>query len=529
MTRRSQRQRRDAARIRKLEETVAQLDEHGLATNQQRSVRVSRMLLDSSLADSYVGRSHGGDRDYYAVLGYPKSLEFGDFFARYEREHIASRIVDFPADETWRDIPEILDGTDKEGIEDTPFTDALNQLAKRLRLYHYCQRADKMAGIGRYGVLLIGIAGNIPLDQPVGALSSPEDIIYLRPYSEFSASIAQMVNDPNDPRYGLPEIYNLSIAGDLTGEGQRTQRVHWTRVVHIAEGLLENEVFGRPRLQRVFNLLDDMMKLVGGAAEATWKLMRKGFVLDLDPEANLNAADLASLEEQIDEYDHGLRRFMKTRGMNVMDLGSEVVDPSGPFGLIVDLIAGATGIPQRILLGSERGELASSQDASSWAGRIADRRFNWAEPVILRAVIDRLIEWGALPTPTRTEYTVKWKPLFELSETEKATLAETWARGTQIMSQLSGVQAITLSEWRGEFTPFSADLATLEPIHVQQAPQQEGDPNRPDRPDDERSDEDTPNDTTDTADRADVTANSGLSPVEMRALLEAAARVVQYA
>lgn len=156
-------------------------------------------------------------------------------------------------------------------------------------------------------------------------------------------------------------------------------------------------------------------------------------------------ADEAALQEQVDELNHGLRRFLQTRGMNVQDLGSEVVDPSGIFGIIIDMIAAATGIPQRILLGSERGELASSQDASNWAGRIADRRTNWAEPVILRPLIQRLIDWGALPPPRNGEYFFRWQPLFEMSEIDKANIAQTWASANQAM----GGQAISAEESRG--------------------------------------------------------------------------------
>ena len=122
---------------------------------------------------------------------------------------------------------------------------------------------------------------------------------------------------------------------------------------------------------------------------------------------------------------------MKTRGVTVSDLGSEVVDPAGPFGVIIGLIAAATGIPQRILLGSERGELASSQDASNWAGAIASRQLNFAEPTILRPLIDRFIQWGALPPPSARALQVVWDALFELNDQERAMIGVAWADAIQ--------------------------------------------------------------------------------------------------
>jgi hypothetical protein len=431
-----------------------------------RSIRMQRQSLDTT---GQLGKSFDGNRSYYTVLGYPKTIELSQYRAKYDRQGLAGRIVDFPAEETWRDEPELLDGGDKDGSTKTPFVTEFQSLAKRLRLYHYCQRVDKLTGIGQFGVLLLGVTGGAELTQPVERLRSVDDLIYLRPYSQESVEIESIVTDPRDSRYGLPLIYKITPSMDDTVQLQPF-RVHWSRVIHVAENLLDNEVYGRPRLMRVYNDLDDIMKVVGGSAEATWKLMRKGFVLNIDSDATMGPEDEAALQDQVDELDHGLRRFLQTRGMNVQDLGSEVVDPSGIVGLIIDMIAATTGIPQRILLGSERGELASSQDAANWAGRIADRRTNWAEPTILKAIIDRLVQWGALSAPSSSEYTFRWKPLFELSEAEKADLASTWAHCNQSFGQ----QVITASEWRGQFTPFSEELPPeLQEIADQQAQQRE--------------------------------------------------------
>ncbi len=429
-------------------------------TTNVRSVRVDRLNLGKH------GTSHEGDRDYYAVLGYPESLTLQDLYAKFERDGLAGRIVEFPADETWRDTPTVKDGRDKDAKETTRFARAWAAFAEARKVYHYCRRVDTLAGIGRYGVLLIGVAGSATLETPVTRLSSLDQIIYLRPYGESAAEIYEWEDNPADPRFGQPRTYRINLGegvDSLTGTGgkafpARQVIVHHTRVLHVAEGLLENEVYGRPRLQRVYNLLDDVLKVVGGSAEATWKLMRKGFVLNIDPEMDLTPAAIENLEEQFDEYDHGLRRYLRTRGMEVSDLGSEVVEPKELFESLVSLISATTGIPQRILLGSERGELASSQDASSWAGHVASRQLNFAEPNILRPLIDRLVAWGALPRPSSGTYSVTWDPLFEMTDQEKATVAQTWADAAQKAATAFGTPLITPEEFRGEWTPFSAEI-----------------------------------------------------------------------
>jgi len=434
----------------------------------QRPTVNARSILSDRLALGSYGSSHNGTRDYFEVLGYPRQLGINDYLIKFERDPLGGRIVEFPPHETWRDTPTVKDGRDKNALDDTAFARTWSDFAERLRVYHYCQRADTLCGIGRFSILLIGVAGGESLETEVTRVASLDQLLYLRPYGEQSVEVAEYENDPQSPRFGLPRIYTVTFADTSTpgNVGTVQRRVHASRVIHVAEGLLENDVYGLPRLQRVYNLLDDILKLVGGSAEASWLLMRKGFVLNIDPDTELSTESAAAIEEEFAEYEHGLRRFMKTRGVTVSDLGSDVVDPAGPFGVIIGLISAATGIPQRILLGSERGELASSQDASHWAGAIANRQLNFAEPTILRPLIDRLLTWGALPAPTQGRYSVVWDALFELNDQERALIGATWADAIQKLSAVYGMPPISLEEWRGDFTPFPGELpeSALEPV-----------------------------------------------------------------
>lgn len=422
----------------------------------------ARSILQDRLSLGRHGTQFSGDRDYYSILGYPEEPTIADYRGKFERDGLAAIIVEFPAAETWRDKPTIRDGEDKDAKDDTQFTRAWRDLAERLRVYHYCRRVDTLTGLGQYGCLLIGTAGSTELSQPVERLSGPQDVLYLRPYSQEAVTIKELETDPGNARFGLPSLYTVKML-DVAGGGQDMRAtaahdVHWSRVIHVAEGLLENEIYGRPRLQRVYNLLDDLLKVIGGSAEATWLLMRKGFVLNIDGESSLTPDEQTAIEEQFAEYMHGLRRMIQTRNMEVSDLGSEVVNPSAIFEAIVALISAATRIPQRILLGSERGELASSQDAGNWAGHIASRRLNFAEPVILRPLIDRLVQWGAIPKPDAGRYSVGWEPLFEQSDADKANIMQTVADALHKASQAMGVAPMTPEEFRREYTPLPEEV-----------------------------------------------------------------------
>ena len=95
---------------------------------------------------------------------------------------------------------------------------------------------------------------------------------------------------------------------------------------------------------------------------------------------------------------HGLNRYLRTQGVDAEQLapGMQGADPSNIIDKELDFIAGAAGIPKRILIGSERGELASTQDEAAWSSRIMERREQHATPNMLAPTIDRLMKLGCL-------------------------------------------------------------------------------------------------------------------------------------
>lgn len=386
---------------------------------------MGRALLSRALGG---GTQFNGVRDMYEVLGYPREILFSSYLEKYLRQDIAGKVIDLPAQDTWRKPPKIKDGDEDSSMEGvrSPFLQGIQYLVEKRRMWHYLQRVDRLAGVGRYGVLLIGTTGAAKLSDELlaNSLRTPQDVLYLSVFSEGSAMITSLNRDTNNERFGLPAQYTITF-----GEGLGAEPVHWSRVLHVAEDLLEDDIYGLPRLQRVYNRLEDLIKQVGGGSEATWKNMDRGLHADVRDGFDLPDAD--ALSDEIDEYIHGLRRFIRTQGVDINSLGSETVDPTGLFEATVALIAAASDIPQRILLGSERGELASSQDQANWSGVIASRQTQHAEPAILRPFIDRLVKAGALPKPSSGKYAVEWMSLFELNELEKAKVADTYATAIQ--------------------------------------------------------------------------------------------------
>lgn len=409
---------------------------------------------------SRLGQQFAGKRDVYEILGYNKDPGVEDYRAKYYRQDIAGRVVDLPPLDTWRKPPIIKDGEWGEAQEQlalegkqpkhTAFLKAWQTLTQRRRVWHYLERADRLSGIGRFGLLLIGFSLNdgemlkTPLDshRKFGGL---DDLLYLSAYAENSVTVGSLEGDYRKPNFGKPKNYIIQL-----GEGSTSATVHPSRVIHIAEDLLEDEVYGRPRLERVHNLLDDLLKIVGGGAEATWQTMDRGLHLDVEPDMAFSESDPVwdKMAEQVDNYIHGLSRVIRTRGGSITPLGGQVVDPSGLFGIIISLVAAASGIPQRILIGSERGELASSQDGMNWGAAITSRRTKFAEPVILRPFIDKLVRVGVLPLPEvgAWNYEVEWPSPFELNALEEASRKNTEANTQKTLFDAGQVPIV--KRWR---------------------------------------------------------------------------------
>lgn len=404
-----------------------------------RGVLVERMKFAQT-----AGFTFNGGRDMNTVLGYPAFITAKQYRDRYARGGIAGRIVDAICDATWRGAVELIENENNE--EDTAFEEAWTALDQRLQIQAKVLRGDKLSRLSSYAVLLLGAPGE--LQTPLEKARKPEELAYIKAYSggdvvstslqraqaqamssEADCVVGDLDLDPHSPRFGLPETYKLRYIDPKNPHEART--VHHSRIVHLAEGCLNNEIYGQPALERVWNLLDDLDKVTGGGAEAFWLRANQGLHLNIDPAMPVQDVEkqIAKLTEQSEDYKHQLTRWLRTRGVDVKTLGSDVANFSQQADAIIKQIAGAKGMPMRVLTGSEMGELASSQDRDNWKDQVNGRQTSYAGPYIMRRLADRLIEFNFLPTPAEgaQAYEVRWPQTQVLTEEEKHAGAKAWA------------------------------------------------------------------------------------------------------
>jgi len=385
-------------------------------------LQVLSEILNRRAIGTALGYQYSGDRDIYEALGYKKDLVFTDFLAQYTRQDIAAAVINRPVDATWRGNVGIIESNDDN---DTALELAWTAMEKQLHLKSQLIRLDKLTGIGRYAVLFLGFSDAIDrttLSIPVSGKNLK--LLYVRPLSEINATIQTWETNTANARYGLPLTYSLTLIAPGSSASE-TLTVHYTRVLHVADGLLEGSVIGVSRLAPVFNRLKDLEKLVGGSAEMFWRGARPGYHGNISPDVVMTDAEKDKLREQMNEYEHNLRRMLIGSGVEFTSLDQQVADPAAHVDVQIQMISAITGIPKRILTGSERGELASSEDKNSWLDMIQGRREEWAAPFILLPLINTCISYGVLPpASTKDGFTIEWSDLWSPSDEQRAKVGQ---------------------------------------------------------------------------------------------------------
>jgi len=385
-------------------------------------IQVLNELVSRAQLAAKMGVQYGGERELYSVLGYKLELTYADYWAQYDRQDIAAAIINKPVEATWRGSIDITESSD---ADETQLEKGWKELNKRLKLKTKFVSLDKQTCIGQYGVLFLGLSDATTKEKLMEPPTGRPKLLYLKTYSEQTAKIDKFETDQTNERFGLPKIYNISISD---GKGSIVDaKVHYSRIIHVTYKALTDEVYGTPALKKVYNRLMDLEKLTGGSAEMFWRGARPGYTGKLDEGYQLSADDETELLQQLDEYEHNLRRILVNRGIDLKGLAPQVSDPSSHVDIQIQMISADTGIPKRILMGSERGELASGQDETAWKELIQTRREEYAEQAILRPFIDRCQELGILPAETEDGYSIAWSDLFAPSDKERAEVGKTRA------------------------------------------------------------------------------------------------------
>lgn len=510
--------------------------------NQEQLAYIEELVANvTSMRRELIQRLGSQRRNIDAECDYPPSSSITpqDYQEMYDRFSIARRVVQLLPKETWQVTPLVYEDEDNE--KTTPFEQAWDELGNNLRgeswfegekgnpIWEFLRRVDELSGIGRFGILLLGIDDGLPFNVPVEGVdtwidpasrksqdpnapnsamtdsrgmplgtpgvvgaeaqyyspytvgsvpvryglnaapvsdgtsasvdSEGEDpttddstttdgeqedlppveerpqhpvetkrkLLYLRVFPESQVLITQWENRMGNPRFGHPVMYQVTINdpnSQMTGVGLpiATVDVHWTRVIHVVDNRGSSEVAGTPRQQPVWNDLLNLRKIYGAAAEGYWQSAFSSLSLETHPQLGGDVKiNRPALQDMMENFRNGLQRDISLMGMTAKTIAPTVSDPTPHIDKGLEAICIVIGCPLRVFKGSERGELASSQDDDNWNDRKKERQDGHNVPNIIVPFIDRLILIGCLPEPK--QYFVEIPPVESLSATTKATVA----------------------------------------------------------------------------------------------------------
>jgi hypothetical protein len=376
--------------------------------------------------------TYRGQRDNWLIYGYPERLKAKDYRASYERDDIARRIVESYPKATWAGGFTVTDDLDPSDV--SAFEQEIADLYTRLGVDSAMLRADILAGLGQWSILWIIADGEPNTELTTGPVHA------LFPVGQTNARIEKSVTDPSDERFGLPEFYSVQTkAGSI--------RVHWSRVVHFAQDILDSRVEGLPTLKHGWNRLVDLRKILATGSEASFRSMDRGVIFNQAQDAEIDSEEEDDFDDEIDEYYHGLKRYMKTSGLDATVLQSHVPNFGPNAKAIVSILAGAYSIPMRKLLGSERGELASVQDDKNFDANTLERQKLYATPLV-RDLTDKMIAIGEVTSPANDTYDVVWNVLGSMTAAERSIIAERIARANQAQAKATGEPILNSDEIR---------------------------------------------------------------------------------
>jgi hypothetical protein len=366
-----------------------------------------------------LGQSFNGKRDLYEVVGWKKELFFDDYLMMYERNGIAAAVVDIKADESWREFFVLHDGkTADDWQDDTPFLKAWLDLTERLDLQSKFHELDTALGIGRFAIMVIGVQGDNDYSKELKQ-GGTKTISFIKVLDEGQITLSEPVSNVTDPRYGLPRLYRCTFE-----EGGASVPVHWTRVIHFKQGRGRSSVYGVPGLQKSFNSLMDLEKVSASSSEAFWQHIRRVLVL-MAREGFATPApgtpEYEKLQDKMDSLEHQMRQVVQLNNMDIEKLESTSIDGKAQHDLIIEDVAGTNRIPQRILTGSERGELASSQDILNMNNATAARQKKVCTPWA-RDAVKHFYVYGFIPAPSSGKFQIEWNSLYQMTPEEKIDL-----------------------------------------------------------------------------------------------------------
>lgn len=417
-----------------------------------RLVANNAMRRLGSMFPAYFGnQKHNHARDF----GYPEHVEFGLLWEAYRRNPLARAAVDKTVGKTWETLPYLQEFARDDG-DDAPETTierAIRQRLTDIRGWQVMMEADRRAMVGGYAGVILRIADDRRFDEPVDSVRGGIDaLVEIIPAWKGQLEVSEWDTDQASVTYGQPKMFQFNEASVGDGRSQPRQfQLHPDRVVVWSE---DGTVHARSALEPGYNALLDLDKIRGAGGEGFWKNAKSAPVLEVDATTDIQQMAkamgispdevLEKMNAQVEDWQKGFDQLLMLQGMKADTLQVQLPSPEHFFAIALQSFAASVQVPLKILVGSQTGERASTEDADEWARVNMARRTNLVVPTIM-AVVARLERFQMIP---EADWHLDWADLTEASMAEKIERADKMA-DVNVKMKDTGEFIFTPEEIRG--------------------------------------------------------------------------------
>ncbi len=254
-------------------------------------------------------------------------------------------------------------------------------------------------------------------------------LLYARAFTSAHVTPVRWERNRSSPRYGQPTHYHFDFGDPLRGSAYLgpadTAEVHWTRVLPLAsDARFRAAVYeGVSALWPVYPEIYNVQKVKGASGEGYWRSGIPRTVLKT-PSAIAGAPRTVVrrqvVRDEWEKLENSLDKMAIVENLEPVQINPQLVDPTPHVDLNLKLISVALNMPRRKLEGSERGELASSEDEGDWNDVVRARQRNRTVPHQVVPLVDRFRGLGLLPPPRGGKYKCGWPAVDALSKLEKS-------------------------------------------------------------------------------------------------------------
>ncbi|AXF52976.1 MAG: protein of unknown function DUF1073 [Caudoviricetes sp.] len=351
----------------------------------------------------------------WCEYGFPDHID-GDMLENmWRRGGVAYGAVSKLVSNCWKTNPTVVEGGEENtATKESAIEAQFAKWAKDHRLWKAFRRADELRLVRRFSALILFYADD--LKDWAKPVPKGKPLVEVRAVSSKALKIGE-----TDSATGRPLYWNYTET-TIQGAAAGVKQIHPDRIFILGD--YANDALGW--LEPVYNDLVSLEKLCGGGGESFLKNASRQLAMEFDKDVDLAAiaqahgVPLQELQEVFQEVAQDLNRGNDTvvaiQGGRVTPLVSAVPDPSPIYNTNLQNIAAGVDIPAKIIVGSQTGERASTEDREYFNARCQARRVSELTDEI-QDFLAKIGAAGAFEFPA--EITIAWDDLNESSRGDK--------------------------------------------------------------------------------------------------------------